>query len=448
MRPPAPHSFCRDCLSPTAGRRCPACGSPRVVGHPELGELSIAHLDCDAFYAAVEKRDRPELVDRPVIVGGGTRGVVTTACYIARIKGVRSAMPMFQALKLCPEAVVVRPDMAKYGEVGRAVRERMRAVTPLVEPLSIDEAFLDLSGTERLHGRSPAETLARLAQEVERDLGITLSVGLSHNKFLAKVASDLDKPRGFSVIGRSETLGFLADKPVSLIWGIGDAAVKRLAADRLHRIGQLQEMEEADLLRCYGSMGQRLWRLARGIDARGVAPRGEAKSISAETTFSTDLATERELLPVLRRLSEKVAHRLKATDLAATTVVLKLKTADFRLRTRHRTLADPTRLADRLFEAGRDLLRREVDGQTRFRLIGIGCTEFDAAVRADPVDLLDHGAARRALAEGALDRLRARFGDGTVETGLTFRSATERETEARRRAGRPDVIEPTDRQAR
>ncbi|WP_062015987.1 DNA polymerase IV [Aureimonas sp. AU4] len=443
--PLATLSFCRDCLASAATRRCAVCGSPRVVSHPELRELTIAHLDCDAFYAAVEKRDRPELVDLPVIVGGGTRGVVTTACYIARIKGVRSAMPMFQALKLCPEAVVVRPDMAKYASVGRAVRERMRAVTPLVEPLSIDEAFLDLTGTERAHGCSAAETLARLANKVERELGISLSVGLSHNKFLAKVASDLQKPRGFSVIGRAETKSFLADKPISIIWGIGEVTVRRLEADRLRTIGQLQEMDEAALARRYGAMGQRLWRLARGIDARAVSPRGEAKSISAETTFSTDLAQVRELLPILRRLAEKVALRLKATDLSATAIVLKLKSSDFRLRTRNRTLTDPTRLADRIFEAGRDLLIRELDGETRFRLIGIGCSEFAEASRADPVDLLNEGGARRAVAENALFDLRHRFGDGAIEMGLTFRSAAERDADVRRRAARPAVIRPADR---
>ncbi len=396
------------------------CGSPRLVAHPELHDLSVAHIDCDAFYAAVEKRDRPHLIDKPLIVGGGQRGVVTTACYIARIRGVRSAMPMFTALKLCPDAVVVRPDMAKYAAVGREVRERMRAVTPLVEPLSIDEAFLDLGGTERLHRQPPALTLARLSAEIERDLGITVSVGLSHNKFLAKIASDLRKPRGFSVIGREETLRFLADKPISMIWGVGEAAMRVLEADRLRTIGQLQEMSEEDLLRRYGSMGQRLYRLSRGIDARSVSPRGEAKSISAETTFNTDLSRKDDLLPILRGLSEKVARKLKETDLAATTIVLKLKTADFKLRTRNRKLANPTRLADRIFETGRQLLEKELDG-TRFRLIGIGCSEFDAAHLADPSDLVDPGLAKRAKAEAAFDTLRSKFGAASIETGYTFR---------------------------
>ncbi|MCB8838486.1 DNA polymerase IV [Aurantimonas sp. VKM B-3413] len=416
-----PLSFCRDCLTrqSAARPRCSVCGSPRVLSHPELSDLAIAHIDCDAFYASVEKRDRPELSDLPVIIGGGHRGVVSTACYIARIRGVRSAMPMFKALQLCPDAVVLKPDMAKYASVGKAVRAMMNETTPLVEPLSIDEAFMDLSGTQALHRQPVAMTLAALAARIERELGITVSVGLSHNKFLAKVASDLQKPRGFSVIGREETLRFLANKPISLIWGVGTAMNGTLQRDGLTTIGQLQTMEETELMKRYGEMGRRLWRLSRGIDERSVNPRGEAKSISAETTFNSDLARAEDLVPVLRHLSETVAKRLKETDLSATTIVLKLKTADFRLRTRNRKLAAPTRLADRIFAAGRALLEREIDG-TRFRLIGIGCSDFSPARLADPADLVDQGAGKRAQAEAALDTLRAKFGTGSIETGITF----------------------------
>lgn len=435
--------FCRDCLAlePVPSRRCTHCGSPRLLAHPELASLSIAHIDCDAFYAAVEKRDRPDLADKPLIIGGGRRGVVLTACYNARIHGVRSAMPMFQALKLCPHATIIRPDMAKYAEVGRTVRERMRTLTPLVEPLSIDEAFLDLSGTERLHKNPPAHTLALFAREVEADLGITVSVGLSHNKFLAKIASDLQKPRGFSVIGRAETTSFLAPRPISTIWGVGASMSATLARDGLIRIEQLQRLEEADLMKRYGVMGQRLYRLSRGLDNRPVRPRAEMKSISAETTFEHDRSTPAELMPVLRELCEKVAGRVKATEFAARTVVLKLKGADFRTRTRNRRLAAPTRLADRIFEAARLLLEREMDG-TRFRLLGVGCSDFTAASAADPLDLVDPAAARRAKAERALDSLRARFGLGSIETGHTFRTAAEREAEAARKAARPREISP------
>lgn len=413
--------FCRDCFAPAPqkGVRCPACGSPRLQRHAELFRLSIAHLDCDAFYAAIEKRDDPSLADKPVIVGGGRRGVVTTACYIARIKGVRSAMPMYQALKLCPEATVVPPHFEKYAAAGREVRRLMGELTPLVEPLSIDEAFMDLSGTERLHKAPPALALARLQRRIEGELGISASIGLSFNKFLAKVASDLEKPRGFSVIGEAEALSFLAPKPVSLIWGVGSAMQARLAADGIRTVGALQKMEEAELGRRYGSMGLRLAQLANARDTRRVNPRGEAKSVSAETTFTEDIADPHALKAILRRLSEKVASRLKRAGLAGVTVTLKLKAADFRLRTRSRQFADPTQLADRIFAASADLLAPEADG-TRFRLIGIGVSDFADPRLADPVDLVDTGFRKRAAAEAAIDSIRDRYGTDAVATGLTF----------------------------
>ncbi len=414
--------FCRDCLTlvPANATRCPACGSPRLLRHPELFRLTIAHLDCDAFYAAVEKRDHPDLADKPVIVGGGKRGVVATACYIARIRGVRSAMPMFKALEACPDAVVVRPDFEKYSRVGREVRELMQSLTPLVEPLSIDEAFMDLSGTERLHHGPPALALARLQRRVEAEIGITVSIGLSFNKFLAKIASDFEKPRGFSVIGEAEAVSFLAGKPVGLIWGVGKTMQARLAADGVHNIGTLQRMDAAELGRRYGTMGLRLARLARGDDRRGVEPHGEAKSVSNETTFDTDIADPHELKAILRALSEKVSRRLKKAELAGVVVTLKLKTPDFRLRTRSRHLADPTQLADRIFQAGSELLAREADGQTKFRLIGIGVSEFADPRLADPGDLIDPAAAKRARAEHAVDTIRDRFGNRAVELGLVF----------------------------
>jgi DNA polymerase-4 len=413
--------LCRDCLR-VQGRaltRCESCGSPRLARHPELGTLHLAHIDCDAFYAAIEKRDNPELKDRPVIVGGGKRGVVSTACYIARIKGVRSAMPMFKALELCPEATVIAPDMEKYVRVGREVRAMMQALTPLVEPLSIDEAFLDLAGTERLHRKPPALVLAGFAREVERQIGITVSVGLSYCMFLAKVASDMMKPRGFSVIGEAEAPGFLAAQPVTLIWGVGKAFAATLEGDGIRTIGQLQKMEIADLMRRYGTMGSRLYHLSRGQDAREVDPDQDAKSISAETTFDVDLSAASDLVPILRALSEKVSSRLKKSGLAGGTVVLKLKTQDFKLRTRNRQLGDPTRLADRIFQTGLHLLEREMDG-TRYRLLGIGVTDLSDDGKADPPDLVDEMARKRALAEGAIDALRDKFGKKAVETGYTF----------------------------
>jgi DNA polymerase IV len=409
--------FCRDCLTdvPAQAQRCPACRSPRIARHPEIESLSIAHVDCDAFYAAVEKRDNPKIADQPVIVGGRQRGVVTTACYIARTFGVKSAMPMFEALRRCPQAVVVRPDMAKYARVGREVREVMRALTPLVEPLSIDEAFLDLTGTERLHGMSAAKSLARFAAQVERDIGITVSIGLSCNKFLAKIASDLDKPRGFAVLGQGEAAAFLAPKPVTAIFGVGKATQARLAKDGYRLIADLQRADEVELMRRYGAEGQRLWRLARGIDRRAVNPGRETKSVSTETTLTRDIAGYRPLERILWELCDKVSARLKAQALAGATVTLKLKSADFRLRTRALSLTDPTQLAGRIFGAGKELLKRETDG-TKYRLIGIGVSALSPAAGADPLDLMD----RSAQAEQAIDKLRARFGDDAVIKGLVF----------------------------
>jgi nucleotidyltransferase/DNA polymerase involved in DNA repair len=315
LRPGEPMgSFCRDCLAdvPDAAARCAACGSPRLARHPELARLAIAHVDCDAFYAAIEKRDDPSLRDKPVIVGGGHRGVVATACYIARTFGVRSAMPMFEARRLCPHAEVVRPDMAKYARAGREVRAMMLDLTPL-----------------------------------------------------------------------------------------------------------MQRADEATLMRRFGTEGLRLARLSRGIDARAVNPERETKSVSAETTLHEDLAALRPLERHLWELTEKVSARLKAKELAGATVTLKLKSSDFRLRTRARSLAAPTQLAAKIFTAGRELLARETDG-TKFRLIGIGVSALAGAAEADPADLVDVGGQRSAAAEHAVDRLRAKFGRDAVIRGIAL----------------------------
>ncbi len=410
--------FCRDCLVDIAeaAKRCPRCGSPRLLRHPELETLAVAHVDCDAFYAAIEKRDNPSLADKPVIVGGGRRGVVAACCYISRTFGVRSAMPMFEAKRLCPSAIVVPPDIAKYSKVGREVRQAMLELTPLVEPLSIDEAFLDLTGTERMHGMSAAKSLARFAARIEQTVGITVSVGLSCNKFLAKIASDLDKPRGFAVLGAAEAPAFLAPKPVSFIFGVGKATQARFAREGFRTIADLQRADETDLMRRFGAEGLRLARLARGIDARAVKAERETKSVSAETTFERDIGTPRALERRLWMLAERVSTRLKAKELAGCTVTLKLKTADFRLRTRARSLSDSTQLADRIFAAGRDLLAGEADG-TKFRLIGLGVSALTPADAADPVDLVDH---RAADAERAVDRVRQRFGYAALVKGRAF----------------------------
>jgi DNA polymerase IV len=414
-------TFCRDCLAdvPERGARCTGCGSPRVACHAELAQMAIAHVDCDAFYATIEKRDAPSLADKPVIVGGGHRGVVSTACYIARTFGVKSAMPMFEARRLCPHAHVIRPDMAKYARVGREVRAMMEDLTPQVEPLSIDEAFLDLTGTERLHGMMPAKALARFAKRVETEIGITVSIGLSKNKFLAKIASDLDKPRGFSMLGVSEAPSFLAPRPATFIWGVGKATGAALARAGFRTIADLQRSEETELMRRFGSEGLRLARLSRGIDTRAVNPDRETKSVSAETTFDADIADFRTLERRLWELCEKVSGRLKSKALSGATVTLKLKSADFRLRTRARSLGAPTQLAAKIFEAGRELLAHET-GTTRFRLIGIGVSALASAQDADPTDLVDQRGRRSAAAEHAVDRLRKKFGQDAVVRGIAF----------------------------
>ncbi len=413
-----PTCFCRDCLTDIdfGARRCTACGSPRLVRHRALPALALAHIDCDAFYATVEKRDNPDVADRPVIIGGGKRGVVSAACYIARTYGVRSAMPMFKALELCPSAVVIRPDMAKYVRVGREVRQAMQALTPLVEPLSIDEAFLDLSGTERVHGMIPAKVLARFARDIERNIGITVSVGLSRNKFLAKIASDLDKPRGFATLDQDEALMMLADKPVGFIFGVGPATQQRLASHGFRTIADLQRADEIELMKQFSSDGRRLWRLARGIDDRKVVADRGAKTISSETTFDTDIRDYATLEKLLWHLSEKVSVRLKASNLAGSTITLKLKTADFRQRTRSQSIAAPTQLAGKIFAICREMLARETDG-TSFRLMGAGVSALRPGSEASDTDMLDR---RSASAERAMDALRKKFGESAVIRGIAY----------------------------
>ena len=415
------YGFCRDCLSiqHKFNKRCEQCGSPRLIRHRELYSLTLAHIDCDAFYASVEKRDHPELRNKPVIVGGSKRGVVSTACYIARISGVHSAMPMFKALELCPDAIVIPPDITKYARIGREIRQLMFELTPLVEPISIDEAFLDMRGTEKLHKAPSSYTLARFAKRIEQEIGVTVSIGLSYCKFLAKIASDLDKPRGFSIIGEHEALAFLAKQPVTKIWGVGTALAQKLSRDGITSVGELQQLDEALLIKRYGQMGQRLYRLSRGKDNRPVQPEREMKSISSETTFMSDLSNAEDLIPVLRMLSEKVSARLKTSEIAGQTVVLKLKTKDFKTRTRNQSLDDPTQTADRIFRAGLRLLQKELDG-TKFRLLGIGVQQLSKASHFNDNDLLDPYQHKRAVAETAMDKLRAKFGNKSIETGYTF----------------------------
>ena len=395
-------ALCRDCDAICQGPACIKCGGVRIVSHPELFTLSIAHIDCDAFYAAVEKRDHPELRDKPVIVGGGVRGVVSTCCYIARIHGVRSAMPMFKARQLCPNAVVLRPDMAKYATVSRQVREMMEALTPLVQPLSIDEAALDLSGTQALHGAPPAIVLTRLARRIETELGITISIGLARNRMLAKLAAERGKPRGFAVLGE-EAAKLLANEKVGLLPGIGPAQVKKLEAMGLITIAQLAALEPAQAARL-GNEGPALVARARLEDNRPIRAERESKSISAETTFETDLSDRTALEAALWPLCEKLGRRLHREDVAAAGLVLKLKTADFQQRTRSQRLPAPTRLPETIFEAAQALLAAEATG-TRFRLIGIGAAPLAPAAQADLGDLADTATPRRRARQDAIDAL-------------------------------------------
>jgi DNA polymerase IV len=413
--------FCRVCFHPASQleKRCTQCHSPKILHHPELHSLNIAHIDCDAFYAAVEKRDNPELADKPVIVGGQTRGVVSTACYIARVQGVKSAMPMFKALKLCPDAIVLKPNMKKYAEAGRQVRAIMFQFTPLVQPISIDEAFLDLNGTAKLHQQSPALSLAKLEQKIEKEVGISASIGLSYNKFLAKMASDLQKPRGFSVIGKNEALAFLAAKSVGSIWGVGHAMQAQLEKGGITKISQLQTLEKNDLMRRFGIMGVRLFYLSRGEDYRDVSTESETKSISSETTFNDDISDYATLEAILWDLSQKVSRRAKSAKMAGTTVTLKLKNTEFQNRSRASSLHEPTRLAHRIFETARPLLKKEATG-TKFRLLGVGITHL-SAVDSDPeANSLDSKSVSLTKAELAMDALRKKFGQKTIDRGISF----------------------------
>ena len=420
--------LCRDCGGTKfVSDACSGCGSRRSFSHPEINSLSIAHVDCDAFYCSVEKRDNPEIRDKPVVVGGGRRGVVSAACYHARVYGVRSAMPMFKVLKLCPDIVVVRGSMEKYASEGGRIRDMMRKLTPLVEPLSIDEAFLDLTGTERLHGRSPAQSLIKLQNDILREIGVTVSIGLSYNKFLAKTASDLDKPNGFAVLGKSDAQDFLNKQSVGFVYGIGPAFASKLEKAGLRTIADVRRRTDKEMAQRFGDHGLRLARLARGEDHRRVNPVSDRKSVSAETTFNTDIAEKEALKDKLWQVCLKTADRSKAKNLAGRTVTLKLKTSDFKSITRRRTLQQPIQLADTIFSALEPLLDAEVDGYKTYRLIGAGISGLSDPV-GDMADMLDHKSAKRGAAERASDIARAKFGSDAVTTGrgLRLRQAKEK----------------------
>lgn len=416
-------TLCRDCAHSfddlPHSKRCPSCGSVRLLSHPELNDLHIAHIDCDSFFATVEKRDNPSLSDKPVVIGGRHRGVVAAACYVARIYGVRSAMPMTRALRLCPDLVVVPPTMGKYSEVGREVRNLMFETTPLVEPLSIDEAFLDLSGTEALHGGSPARTLIRLVNRIEKEIGITASVGLSYNKSLAKLASDLDKPRGFAILGKAEAKDYLSDKPVKMIFGVGAAMEKKLNSNGIATIGQLLNFEKIDLMRLYGAMGSKLYHFARAEDDRKVTPESETKSVSNETTFNDNLHGLEDLKAQLKPLCEKISIRMKKAKLAGRTVTLKLKTTGFRTISRSRQLPNPTQSFEALYDCSLSLLEPECNGRS-YRLIGTGFStlmDVDKVV-LDPPDLFELAENQKDQRSAkAIEEIRQKYGGKAIIKG-------------------------------
>lgn len=414
--------FCPHCLSlAQTSPRCSSC-TGKVLSHPELFDLSIAHIDADAFYASVEKHDDPSIAERPLIVGGaGARSVVTTACYIARQYGVRSAQPMYKARQACPDAIIRSPNFPRYREVSGAILAMMKELTPLVQSVSLDEAYLDMSGTTQLHGAPPAVMLARLAKRVREEIGITVSIGLSHARYLAKIASDLEKPSGFSVIGRAETIEFLHDKPVGIIGGVGPEMQKSLAALGIITIGDIRRADPALLRSKLGSYAPQLVEFAFGRDNRPVAPSPAAKSISAETTFTKDRYLLSDLEAAIWPLCEKVSSRAKKASSVGETVTLKLKTDTHRQITRQVQLDHPTQLAEEIYRSAQALLAKAA-GKTSYRLVGIGLSGLqDASNITVQQKLFDDGAARREAAERALDAIREKFGDDAAYKGRSFR---------------------------
>ena len=416
-------AICRECLwtGEDLARRCPACGSPRVVSDPELDQLSIAHLDCDAFYASVEKRDRPELRDKPVIIGGGKRGVVSTACYVARLYGVGSAMPMFKALKACPEAVVIKPSFDKYVPESQRIFSFVGELTPLVQTLSLDEAWIDLSGTERLNGGPPALQLIRLQNRIEKETGLTVSIGLAPNRFLAKIASELDKPRGFSVIGAANAKALLAPKFVRILPGVGPVFGKTLISDGYATVGDLAAADVRDLVKRYGEYGLRLHDLSHARDARAVNPEHDRRGMSAETTFHEDLETLSDLEDELWPLCEKVASKARRDGVASRIVVLKLRRTDFKIITRRTTRPDAVQTARALFAIGREMLAAEIGRP--YRLIGIGLADIQDAEDA-PLGLFDTTETRALKTETTIDKLREKFGKDAVVSGRALKRET------------------------
>jgi DNA polymerase-4 len=384
----------------------------------------IIHVDMDAFFASVEQRDRPELRGKPLIVGGSPegRGVVSAASYEAREYGVRSAMPCARAKRLCPSVIFLPVDMPKYAAASRAVMAILREVTPVVEPLSCDEAFLDVTGSRSLFG--DAEQIAwGIKHRIREQLSLTASVGVATNKFLAKLASDLEKPDGLVVVPEDQESEFIRPLAVSRLWGVGPATARRLEALGLKTVGAVADCPLPLLRAELGDHAEGLQRLARGIDERPVQPDHEAKSISAETTFETDTRDIDFLNRVLLDLSDHVAERVRKAGVMARTVTLKLRFGDFATITRDATLSEPTYAGLVVYERARQLLARARLGARQVRLIGVGTSNF---AEERQLSMFDDGGRRAEQAEQAIDELKARFGADAVRRASLLREGEPR----------------------
>tara|TARA_X000000368_G_scaffold95644_2_gene73370 strand:+ start:13897 stop:15174 length:1278 start_codon:yes stop_codon:yes gene_type:complete len=414
-------SICRECLSTFDSKvlYCANCESLNLISHKEIEKLDIAHVDCDAFYASIEKRDNPKLKNSAVIIGGGKRGVVATACYLARIKGVRSAMPMYKALKLCPSAIIIKPNMSKYRDASRKIQNLMNQLTPLTEPISLDEAFLDLSGTKKLHKKIPAVLLAELSKKINQEVGISVSIGLSYNKFLAKICSDLDKPKGFSLLGRGDSKKFLSSQPVEILWGVGKILKRKLNDDGIKTISQIEELGIKEVINRYGSIGSHIYSLSQGKDLRRVVPQRQIKSISHETTFENDISDKEVLEKKLWSLCEKVSKRSKEKGLGGQTITLKLKTKEFKLISRSCTIDEPTQIGELIFQNSKTLLDRE-DDKVKYRLIGVGISNLKDSELCDLYDLINISKTKNAKIEYAIDDIRNKFGKDLIKKGRSI----------------------------
>ena len=414
-------SICRECLSTFDSKvlYCANCESLNLISHKEMEKLEIAHVDCDAFYASIEKRDNPKLKNSAVIIGGGKRGVVATACYLARIKGVRSAMPMYKALKLCPSATIIKPNMSKYRDASRKIQNLMNQLTPLTEPISLDEAFLDLSGTKKLHKKIPAVLLAELSKKINQEVGISVSIGLSYNKFLAKICSDLDKPKGFSLLGRGDSKKFLSSQPVEILWGVGKILKRKLNDDGIKTISQIEELGIKEVINRYGSIGSHIYSLSQGKDLRRVVPQRQIKSISHETTFENDISDKEVLEKKLWSLCEKVSKRSKEKGLGGQTITLKLKTKEFKLISRSCTIDEPTQIGELIFQNSKTLLDRE-DDKIKYRLIGVGISNLKDSELCDLYDLINISKTKNAKIEYAIDDIRNKFGKDLIKKGRSI----------------------------